>query len=452
MKDSSIIIVDDNKSVLTALELLLCGRCKNVKTLTSPNSLLHELGKTNYDLLLLDMNYSAGINSGNEGIYWLKRVLDKYPSLSVIMITAYGGIELAVKAVRMGATDFITKPWENTKMLQVVESACRLSAGRKKAKGSASNVNISAGKVEDVFEGESESWKKVLQIISKVAATDANVLLTGENGTGKEVVAKKIHQLSGRKDKSLVMVDMGAIVEGLFESELFGHKKGAYTDAKLDRTGKIEEANEGTLFLDEIGNLPLPMQAKLLTVLQSRTVTRLGENEPRPVNIRLLSATNGDLPNMVETGHFREDLLYRLNTIHIEIPPLRQRKADIPGFVNHFLLKYTEKYNKTGLKISDSAMELLFSYNWPGNVRELQHAIEKAVILSDQDKIQPADFMFREVESQKSMNQFSGTLEEMEKSLIEDAIMRHQGNMSSVAMQLGITRQTLYNKIKKYDL
>ncbi|TCO09372.1 sigma-54-dependent transcriptional regulator [Natronoflexus pectinivorans] len=452
MKDSSIIIVDDNKSILTALELLLCGKCRKVKTLASPNSLLHELGKTNYDLLLLDMNYSAGINTGNEGIYWLKRVLDKYPSLSVIMITAYGGIELAVKAVRMGAADFVTKPWENAKMLQVIESACRVSAGRKRAKGDVSVKSKSADSKDEVFEGESDSWKKVLQIISKVAITDANVLLTGENGTGKEVVAKKIHQLSARKQNSMVMVDMGAIVEGLFESELFGHKKGAFTDAKNDRIGKIEEANEGTLFLDEIGNMPLPMQAKLLTVLQSRTVTRLGENDPRPVNIRLISATNGELPKMVDNGNFREDLLYRINTIHIEIPPLRQRKADIPGFVNYFLLKYTEKYHKTGLTISDSAMELLLSYNWPGNVRELQHAIEKAVILSDQEKIQPADFMFREIESKKSMNQFNGTLEQMEKSLIEEAIMRHQGNMTSVAMQLGITRQTLYNKIKKYDL
>ncbi|MDG5800628.1 sigma-54 dependent transcriptional regulator [Marinilabiliaceae bacterium ANBcel2] len=391
-------------------------------------------------------------NTGNEGIYWLRRVLDKNPNLSVIMITAYGGIELAVKAVRMGAADFVTKPWENDKLLQIIESAYKLSSGRKKAKDKNVNNNKATQKKEDFFEGKSESWQKVLQIINKVAATDANVLITGENGTGKEVAAKKIHQLSNRKDNSMVMVDMGAIVDGLFESELFGHKKGSFTDAKQDRKGKIEEADKGTLFLDEIANMALPMQAKLLTVLQNRTVTRLGENEVRQIDIRLICATNGDLLNMVNNGHFREDLLYRINTIHIEIPPLRERKADIPQFVNYFLLKYSNKYNKSGLTISDSAMDLLLAYNWPGNIRELQHSIEKAVILSDRDKIEPADFMLREVESSKSINQFSGTIEEMEKSLIEDAIVKHEGNMTSVAMQLGITRQTLYNKIKKYDL
>lgn len=450
MKNASIIIVDDNKSVLTALELLLCGRCRSVKTLSSPNNLLQELAIHSFDLLLLDMNYSAGINSGNEGLYWLKRVLDKHSDLSVVMITAYGGIELAVKAVRMGAADFITKPWENARMIQVIESACRVAAGRRKARSS--KLNTKASEEAVAFEGSSESWKKVLQIVSKVAATDANILLTGENGTGKEVLAKKIHQLSERKNGALVMVDMGTVVEGLFESELFGHKKGAFTDAGQDRMGKIEAANEGSLFLDEIGNLPLSMQAKLLSILQSRTIIRLGENEARPVNLRLISATNGDLLQMVGKGLFREDLLYRINTIHIEVPPLRQRKTDIPGLAHHFLAKYTTKYSKDGLKFSDTAMDLLLAYNWPGNVRELQHAVEKAVILCEQTEIMPADFMFRESNPQKITDVFNGTLEQMEKHLIEEALLRHQGNLSAVAVQLGITRQTLYNKIKKYGL
>lgn len=454
MKQFSIIIVDDSKSVLSALELLFFGRFQKIKTLSSPNQLLTELGRHRYDLLLLDMNFSSGINTGNEGLYWLQRVLEKHPDMGVVMITAYGDIELAVKAVRLGALDFITKPWENEKMLAIVESASRLTASQK-------NVNGKQGRGEhipaisqlpDVFKGVSVAWKKVMAIVEKVASTDANVLITGENGTGKEIVASEIHRLSLRAGRQLVSVDMGSIVESLFESELFGHKKGAFTDAGCDRIGKIQEADGGTLFLDEIGNLPLSMQTKLLSVLQNRAVTRLGENIPISVNVRLICATNSPLIQRVEDGTFREDLLYRINTIHLELPPLRERKDDIPGLAHFFLQKYTDKYHKQGMKLSESSLGILTDYNWPGNVRELQHAIEKAVILCDGNCISPTDFMFPRFDIDSGDSAYEGTLEDMEKKLITDAIQRFEGNMTAVATQLGITRQTLYNKIRKYGL
>jgi DNA-binding NtrC family response regulator len=455
MKQFSIIIVDDSKSVLSALELLFNGRFQKIKTLSSPNQLLTELGRHHYDLLLLDMNFSSGINTGNEGLYWLQRVLERYPDMGVVMVTAYGDIELAVKAVRLGALDFITKPWENEKMLAVVESACRLTASRKNVDGWQSKgeqLSTSAPLPDVLFKGVSMAWKKVMAIVEKVASTDANVLITGENGTGKEIVASEIHRLSLRAGRQLVSVDMGSIVESLFESELFGHKKGAFTDAGCDRIGKIQEADGGTLFLDEIGNLPLSMQTKLLSVLQNRAVTRLGENIPISVNVRLICATNSPLIQRVEDGTFREDLLYRINTIHLELPPLRDRKDDIPGLAQFFLQKYTEKYNKQGMKLSEASLGILTDYNWPGNVRELQHAIEKAVILCDGNCISPTDFMFPRFDIDSGDIAYEGTLEDMEKKLITDAIKRFEGNMTAVASQLGITRQTLYNKIRRYGL
>ena len=455
MKHCSVLVVDDNKSLLSAVELLLNNRCKKLEKLTSPNLMMSELGSHNYDLVLLDMNFSSGINTGNEGLYWLQRVLEKHPQISVVMITAYGDIELAVKAVRLGAVDFITKPWDNQKFLTVVESACRFSDTRKKATNNDQPKQKSTTTLcneKQTFTGESPAWEKVINIVHKVADTDANVLITGENGTGKEVVSCMIHQLSSRGKSPMVTVDMGAIVESLFESELFGYKKGAFTDAKTDKKGKIEEAQSGTLFLDEIGNLPLAMQTKLLSVLQNRKLTRLGENATIPVDIRLICATNSNLRERVDNGTFREDLLYRINTIHIELPPLRERKEDIPGFAEYFLETYTQKYHKPGMQLSEKAIALLCEYNWPGNVRELQHAIEKAVILCESDQVKPSDFMFRHYETRLNNPASGDTIEEMEKKLISDAILRHQGNMSAVATQLGITRQTLYNKIKKYGL
>lgn len=455
MKQSSIIIVDDNKSVLSALELLLSGRCKKLRTLSSPNMLLNELKSDQYELLLLDMNFSAGINTGNEGIYWLQRVLDEAPGVEVVMITAYGDVELAVKAVRMGAIDFVLKPWSNDKFLNTIEAACRLSSSRKemkKQKKQHSDVDDNKDQSKDLFlTCTSPAWVRVMDVVKKVASTNANVLLTGENGTGKEVVAGEIHRLSSRKKEVMVAVDMGAITESLFESELFGHKKGAFTDAKTDRIGKIEEANNGTLFLDEIGNLPLPLQAKLLSVLQNRFVVRVGENIPIPIDIRLICATNCNLIQMVESGRFREDLLYRINTIHIELPLLRDRKDDIPALAAFFLDKYKVKYHKAEMSFSDASLRKLEEHSWPGNVRELQHAIEKAVILCDGNLIEPSDFMFRHGEI-TSPGAYDGTLEDMEKKLIADAIAKYDGNLSTVAIQLGITRQTLYNKIKRYGL
>jgi len=454
MKNANILIVDDNKSILSALELLLKGRCAKVKTLSTPNLLLSELKSEAYDVLLLDMNFSAGINTGNEGIYWLQRVLDQESGLSVVMITAFGDVELAVKAVRMGSVDFVLKPWENEKMLATIESAYKLNQSRKevkklklKEKQLIAEINRP---VQDLI-GSSGAWKQVIELVAKVAATNANVLITGENGTGKELIAREIHRLSPRSDKVMVTVDMGSITETLFESELFGHKKGAFTDAHSDRTGKIETAHEGTLFLDEIGNLPLPMQAKLLSVLQNRAITRVGENIPVPVDVRLICATNCNLLQMVANGRFREDLLYRINTIHIELPPLRNRRADIAELANFFLRKYVEKYNKPSLSITEAALQKLETYAWPGNVRELQHAIEKAVILSDSAMLQPSDFLFRSSDSVSDI-QSNCTLEEMEQKLIAEAISTCEGNMTSVANQLGITRQTLYNKIKRYGL
>ncbi len=454
MKDSNILIVDDSKSILSALELLLKGRCKKVRTLSSPNLLLNELQKENYDVLLLDMNFSAGINTGNEGIYWLQRVLELDPGLSVVMITAFGDVELAVKAVRMGATDFVLKPWDNEKMIVTIDSAWRLNQSRKevrklklKEKQLIAEIN---GPVYNLI-GSSPAWKNVMGLVAKVASTNANVLITGENGTGKELVAHEIHRLSERAEKIMVTVDMGSITESLFESELFGHKKGSFTDAHADRTGKIETANEGTLFLDEIGNLPMPMQAKLLSVLQNRTIIRVGNNNPIPVDVRLICATNCNLLQMVSNGLFREDLLYRINTIHIELPPLRNRKSDIAELALFFLNKYSAKYNKSGFELSEAAIRKLEDYSWPGNVRELQHSIEKAIILCDNRVLQPFDFIFRNNENAESVN-YEGTLEDMEKKLIADAIFKQEGNLTSVANQLGITRQTLYNKIKKYGL
>lgn len=454
MKDSSILIVDDNKSILSALELLLKGRCKKVKTLSSPNLLLSELQKENYDVLLLDMNFSAGINTGNEGIYWLQRVLEYDQGLSVVMITAYGDVELAVKAVRMGATDFVLKPWDNEKMLVTIDSAWRLNQSRKevrKLKLKEKQLIAEINRPTHNLIGSSPAWKNVMGLVAKVASTNANVLITGENGTGKELVAHEIHRLSERADNVMVTVDMGSITESLFESELFGHKKGSFTDAHTDRIGKIETANEGTLFLDEIGNLPIPMQAKLLSVLQNRTVIRVGDNTPVNVDVRLICATNCNLLQMVANGLFREDLLYRINTIHIELPPLRNRKSDIAELALFFLNKYSSKYNKQGIELSETAIRKLEDYSWPGNVRELQHSIEKAIILCDNSVLQPSDFVFRSIENTESVN-YEGTLEEMEKKLIADAIYKQEGNLTNVSNQLGISRQTLYNKIKKYGL
>lgn len=452
MKSGTILIVDDNKSVLSALELLLQPLCKEVVTSFNPNQIPSLLETKQFDAILLDMNYSAGINSGNEGLYWLKRVLEYDASSSVIMITAYGDVELAVRAVKEGAVDFVLKPWENSKLVATINSAIQLRNSRKEVKSlkeKEQNLKVAVNRDNAVIIGKSPAFKNVLQIVNKVAKTDANVLITGENGTGKEVIARELHIQSLRKNEVLISVDMGSLSESLFESELFGHVKGAFTDAREERAGKFEVAKGGTLFMDEIANLSLPLQAKLLAALQNREIVKVGSNKKIPIDIRLVCATNSNLNTLVNEGKFREDLLYRINTIQIEIPPLRERVSDIPLLAHFFLDIYGSKYKKTSLKISDLVIEKMKQYSWPGNVRELQHTIEKAVILGDGDMLTTNDFFF----SNKQTNQATATtLEEMEQQMIANCIEQNEGNLSAVATQLGITRQTLYNKIKKYQL
>ena len=454
MKEANILIVDDNKSILSTLKLLLKGKCSTLKTLSNPNLLLNELSSFDYNILLLDMNFSAGINTGNEGLYWLKQVKDLQPDLSVVMITAYGDVELAVKAVRQGASDFILKPWDNDKLLVTLESAYRLNQSKTevgKLKLKEKQLIAEINKTDRHIIGSSEKMQRVLKLIHKVAKTDANVLITGENGTGKELVARELHRLSNRSNQVMVTVDMGAVTESLFESELFGHVKGAFTDAKNDRIGKFETAHGGTLFLDELGNLPLSMQSKLLSAIQSRTITKVGDNKPVKVDVRLVCATNCNLHEMVSDGGFREDLLYRVNTIQIEVPPLRDRIDDIDDLVGFFLDKYARHYGKKGLVITEDAIAKLKKYHWPGNIRELQHAIEKAVILCENHEISSNDFAFK-AQNVGMDSLRNATIEEMEIALIKKAIARFDHNMSAAADNLGITRQTLYNKIKKYGI
>lgn len=453
MKKGCILIIDDNKNVLSALRILLDNYYEEVILLPSPNTLVYTLKEKNPDIVLLDMNFSAGINTGNEGLFWLSEIKKVDPEIPVVLFTAYADIELAVKALKQGATDFVVKPWDNTKLLVTLQSAYELRVSKKEVKKlreKQSVLNQELNK-DDICWGQSEPMKNLLSLINKVAQTDANILITGENGTGKELIARKIHYSSQRANETLISLDIGSITESLFESELFGHVKGAFTDARTDRAGKFEAADKGTLFLDEIGNLSYPLQAKLLTALQSRQVVRVGDNKPIPVDIRLISATNKDLFESVKAGEFREDLLYRINTIHIEVPPLRERKEDIVLLADFFLNRFSKKYNKPDMVLSDKAIAKLEGYTWPGNVRELQHAIEKAVILSDSNILQDYDFHTRAVEDRASVID-SISIEEMEKILIEKSLKKHNKNISVVAEELGITRPTLYNKMKKYGI
>ncbi len=446
MKNSTILIVDDNKSILSALEMMLEPLCQEVIVTSTPNQIPFLLSAHQIDVVLLDMNFSAGITTGNEGLYWLNRILEYDAACSVIMITAYGDIDLAVRAVKDGAADFVLKPWDNSKLMATVNAAVRLRKSRREVKSLKAAVRPESPSLI----GDSPLFKNTLQIVAKVAATDANVLITGENGTGKELIAREIHLCSLRSDEIMVSVDMGSLSESLFESELFGHVKGAFTDAHSDRAGKFELANGGTLFLDEIANLSLPMQAKLLAVLQNREVVRVGSNKKIPVDIRLVCATNSNLNELVAQGRFREDLLYRINTIHVELPPLRNREGDVVLLAQFFIDMYCAKYRKPALKLSSNAEEKLTAYHWPGNVRELQHAVEKAVILSDGTMLSGNDFLFTQNDS--SSKSFSGTIDDMEKMMICSSLRENDGNMTLVATKLGITRQTLYNKMKKYGL
>ena len=450
----NLLIVDDNKSILSALEILLQDDFEEVKTIAGPSQLPALLESGRVDLVLLDMNFSAGVNTGNEGLYWLSRIREMRPDVEVVLFTAYGDVELAVKALKQGAADFILKPWDNNKLKATLRNVYQLQQSKKEVKQLRQKeraLKREMNKESDPFIAISPEMLQILKLVHKVAETDANVLITGEHGTGKELIARELHRASRRSNEILVSVDMGAVSETLFESELFGHKKGAFTDAREDRTGKIENASAGTLFLDEIGNLPLQLQSKLLTVLQSRRITPVGSNKPVPVDIRLVCATNQNLDDMVAAGDFREDLLYRINTIHIEIPPLRERKDDIAALAHHFLKVYCAKYRKPCTSLSKNALDKLTHYHWPGNVRELQHTLEKAVILSDTTELLPGDFLFKAAPAEYD-NILESTIEEVEKRMIARGLEKNGRNLTAAAEQLGITRQTLYNKIKKYNL
>ena len=443
MEKGTILIVDDNKGVLASLELLLETEFSEIKTAHHPNQIISIINTSPIDVIILDMNFSAGINNGNEGLYWLKRIREIAPALPVVMLTAYGDVELAVKALKNDASDFLLLPWDNRTLVRKIYDA--FGSGKKRKN------RIPDRNKSPMIVGTSPAMQQLMKIVVKVARTDANILITGENGTGKEMLAQEIHRLSTRKEHSMVTVDMGAISESLFESELFGHERGSFTDAYESRPGKFEAASGSSLFMDEIGNLPLAMQAKLLTVLQNRKITRIGSNKVIPVDIRLLSATNKNIQDMVDSGTFREDLLYRLNTIHLEIPPLRERREDIHLFINYFMQRYAAKYEKKEIFLHEHALEKLCSYHWPGNIRELQHTIEKAVILCEGDVIRSKDIFVKQTWSP----QFSTTvpnLEEVERQAIETAIRQNDGNLTATAEQLGISRQTLYNKIKRFKL
>ena len=446
----NILIVDDNKSILTSLEILLNPEFSLVRSLANPNQILSELRKNDFNLVVLDMNFSAGVNNGNEGFYWLRRIKEFNPDISVVMITAYGDIDTAVRALKEGASDFVLKPWDNEKLLATLKLAIQLNLSKKELRhlrDRESGLKNEINRDHREIIGSSSKILEVLKMARKVAGTDANVLITGENGTGKELIAKEIHRLSCRADELLVSVDMGAIPETLFESELFGHVKGAFTDARENRQGKFELADKGTLFLDEIGNISFHLQSKLLAAIENRKITRIGSNEPISTDIRLICATNKNLVNMVKESLFREDLLYRINTIQIELPPLRERGNDIIELADFFLKKFILKYNKPDLRINHQAYDKLMRYTWPGNIRELQNTIEKAVILCDTSVVKPEDLYLKPAGniSPESLP----TLEAMEEKLISMAIERNNGNLTAAAEQLGITRQTLYNKFRK---
>lgn len=444
-------IVDDNRSVLVAAKMLLENYFESVITTSIPDRIRSILQENEIGVILLDMNFKAGINNGNEGLFWLAEIKKYHPTLPVVLFTAYADIELAVKGIKEGATDFVVKPWENQKLVETLQKAYKTGQSQS-TRGNGTVPNTS----KPMYWGESAPMRQLRGIVEKVARTDANILITGENGTGKEMLAREIHRLSERGKAPLVTVDMGAITESLFESELFGHVKGAFTDAKADRPGKFEIANHGSLFLDEIGNLSYHLQAKLLTVLQQRSVIRVGDNTPIPIDIRLICATNRDLPEMVREGHFREDLLYRVNTIHLEIPPLRERPEDIIPLARIFLEKYAALYKRAVPTLSPDAEKQLREYPWMGNIRELEHAIEKALIIADGPMLDGRSLNLPAAQNAAPVTKAAApdatTLEEMEYQMIKAAIDKFSGNLSLAANQLGISRQTLYNKMKRFGL
>jgi two-component system, NtrC family, response regulator HydG len=447
LKKATILVVDDDNDVLTAMSLLLKTEVSEIIAEKKPENLMTLLKKHSFDVILLDMNFNASINTGNEGIYWLKRIKEVKPDTNVIMITAYADIDLAVKSLKEGAADFIVKPWNNQHLITSIQELLNKKNNTK----SVSSLDYQ----NDGIIGKSQLMSDIFSKIEKVAPTDANILLLGENGTGKDVFAKIIHQKSLRAEKQFVKVDVGALTETLFESELFGHKKGAYTDAREDREGRFESANNGTLFLDEIGNISLQQQSKLLTVLQNRQIVRLGSNTLIPINIRLICATNLPLIELANESKFRKDLVYRVNTVEIIIPPLRSRRDDIVLLANYYLKFYCEKYFKPTIELSARAIEKLKAYHFPGNVRELQYIIERAVIMADTDVLQPTDLIFSPIETSATdltENESETKLSAIEKQTILRVIEKNNGNITKAAKELGITRTALYRRLSKYEI
>lgn len=446
LKDAKILVIDDDEDVLTALRLLLKPLALEVATERRPSNILSRLQKDTFDVIILDMNFNGLINTGNEGIFWLSKIKEETPGVSVILITAYGDIDLAIRSLKEGASDFLIKPWKNDKLIHAVTELVEAKRVKKTAKR---NHLATSEKIV----GESQVMKKVFVKLQKVAPTDANILILGENGTGKDLIAKAIHENSNRKHKPFVKVDVGALTSTLFESELFGYKKGAFTDAREDRQGRFEAAQGGTLFLDEIGNISLLQQARLLTVLQNRHITPLGSNESIPIDIRLICATNLDLFALVDETKFRKDLIYRINTVDIVVPPLRERGSDISLLAKHFALVYAEKYSKQTLRLHPDFLKKLEQHSFPGNVRELQYALERAVIMTDNDVLQEEDLVFSALENhQPSSDPKLLNLDSVEKHTILQVLDKNKGNISQSAKDLGITRAALYRRLQKHDL
>lgn len=435
----TLLVVDDNKDVLAAVRILMRPKVDEVVTSSTPDSIPKLLKEHNPQVVLLDMNFRATINNGNEGLFLLREIKRLAPETAVVLFTAYADVGLAVEGMKIGAKDFVVKPFDNASLADTISEAF----GKRKTTSKTSDSS-------HMLWGESPEMKRLRLMAERVAPTDANILITGENGTGKDLLAREIHRLSKRSSAPMEIVDMGAVIETLFESELYGHAKGAFTDARTDRAGKFETAHGGTLFLDEIGNLPYHLQAKLLTALQQRKIIRVGTNTPRDIDIRLICATNRNLPRMVADGEFRQDLFYRINTVTLELPPLRSRLEDIPALAELFIRKYATLYSRPAVKISEDAIRTLQAYPWPGNIRQLEHTVEKALILSDSQTLHANDFDLHD--QQTAATTENTTLEAMERNAITAAIKQNRGNMSEVARQLGITRQTLYNKLRKYGI
>jgi DNA-binding NtrC family response regulator len=453
MLAARILVIDDNVQILESLRILLKDEFAGIDVLTKPSRLTEMLWRNSYDIVLLDMNFVTGETSGNEGIFWLNEIRKKDPNLPVILITAYADIELAVKAVREGATDFIAKPWDPEKLIITLKNAYKLRSSGQEVKKLKDRQQLLSEDLDRNFymvQANSEVMKDLMDTVARVAETDASVLILGENGTGKELIAREIHRRSRQSDQIFVGLDLGSITESLFESEMFGHVKGAFTDAREDRAGRFENANEGTLFLDEIGNIPLSLQSKLLQVIQNRELTRVGDNKAIPIDIRLITATNKPLKKMITEGTFREDLFYRLNTISIEVPPLRQRGEDVIQLASHFLEQYSRKYDKPGMTLNNKAMERLQEYSWPGNVRELKHTMERAVILGKGSDLSPEDLHLFDTTDKPGEDSFR--LEDVEKRTILAVVEKCRGNHSKAAQMLNISRTTLYVKLKKYGI